>query len=277
MITGADGQIGRELMKLYPDAIGTSHDPSSKFYLPLENSDAIVRLLEYERPDVIVNCAALTNVDRCENEREYAYKVNGLAVRTMEIECKKIGAKLIHISTDHIFDGTVGNYSEDTPPNPVNYYGLSKLAGEHFALSVEENLIIRTSGVFGYSNNFPLFVYRKLKDEEIVTAMKGFYSPIHAENIARAIKKLIELGQCGVINVAGDRISRAHLALNIAEFFKLDKNLVKESDKVPLLKAKRPFDSSLAIDKARRLIDFDFHTVRSNLDALKRSIDAING
>lgn len=277
MITGADGQLGMELIKLYPEAIGTSHDPSSRYYLPLENPDAIVKLLEYERPEVVVNCAALTNVDRCEKEKEYAYKVNGIAVRSMAIECGKIGAKLVQISTDHVFDGDVGNYSEYAPPNPVNYYGLSKLAGDHFALSVEYNLVVRTSGVFGYSSNFPLFAYRKLKNEETVTAIKGFYSPIHSEYLAKAIKRLIELEQEGVVNVASERISRAELALRIAEFFKLDKNLVKESDRVPILKAKRPFDSSLAINKAKELIEFDFYTIRSNLNALKRSMDAVDG
>lgn len=276
MITGANGQLGRELKKLYPDAIGTSHDPSSRFYFPLENPQEIIELLESERPDILVNCAALTNVDRCENEREYAYKVNGLAVKFMAIECRKIGAKLVQVSTDHIFDGAVGNYSETTPPNPVNYYGLSKLAGEHFTLSAEENLIVRTSGVFGYSNNFPLFAYRKLIKGETITAIKGFYSPIHAKNLSKAIMRLIELEQAGVVNVAGQRISRTELALMIADLFKLDKNLVKVSDQVPLLKAKRPFDSSLAIDKAKEMIDFDFFTVESNLGALKQSIDAVN-
>ncbi len=273
VITGADGQLGRELMKLYPDAIGTSHDPSRMFYLPIENQDAIIKLLERERPDVVVNCAALTNVDRCEKEREYAYKVNGLAVRSMALECRRIGAKLVHISTDYVFDGTDGNYSEDFPTNPVNYYGLSKLAGEHFAFSGEENLVVRTSGVFGYSNNFPLFVYNKLKNGEVVKAIKGFYSPIHAENLAKAVKELIDLKEVGIINVAGERISRMDLALSIAEFFKLDKNLVTESDTVKLLQAKRPFDSSLNITKARKLIDFDFYTINSNLDALRRSIN----
>lgn len=275
IIIGADGQLGRELRKLYPDAVGTSHDPSKKFYLPIENYDAIIKLLERERPDVVINCAALTNVDRCEKEKEYAYKVNGLAVRSMALECKRIGAKLVNISTDYIFDGTEGNYIEEAVPNPVNYYGLSKLAGEHFAFSSEENLVVRTSGVFGYSNNFPLFVYNKLKNGEAVKAIGGFYSPIHAENLANAVKKLINLGESGIINVAGERISRTSLALAIAEFFKLDKGLVTESDVVQNLQARRPFDSSLNINRARRLINFDFYTLNSNLNALKRSIEEI--
>lgn len=274
VITGAEGQLGRELMKLYPDSIGTSHDHSKRLYLPLENHDAIVKLLASEKPDLVINSAALTNVDRCEKEREYAYRVNGLAVRHMALECRKIGARLVQISTDFIFDGTTGNYVENAPPNPINYYGLSKLASEHFALSSEENLVVRTSGVFGYSNNFPLFVYNKLKNGEVVNAIKGFYSPIHAENLAKAIEKLIDLKEVGIINVAGERVSRMELALGIAEYFGLDKNMITESDMVQPIKARRPFDSSLDITKAKRLIAFDFYTMRSNLEALRSSIDA---
>jgi len=275
LITGAEGQLGRELMKLYPDSVGTSHDHSKRLYLPLENHDAIVNLMASEEPDLVINCAALTNVDRCEKEREYAYRVNGLSVRFLAMKCREIGAKLVQISTDYIFDGTDGNYSEDTPPNPVNYYGLSKLAGEHFAFSGEENLVVRTSGVFGYSNNFPLFVYRKLKNGESISAIKGFYSPIHAENLAKAIKRLIELNESGIVNVAGQRISRMELALMIVEYFELDRDLISESDQVPLLQAKRPFDSSLNLDRAKELIDFDFYSTKSNLDALKRSIQTL--
>lgn len=275
LITGADGQLGRELRKLYPDAIGTSHDPSKMFYLQIEDQNAIIKLLERERPDVVVNCAALTNVDRCEKEKENAYKVNALAVRSLALECRRIGAKLVYISTDYVFDGIDGNYPEDASPNPVNYYGLSKLAGEHFAFSAEENLVVRTSGVFGYSNNFPLFAYNKLKNGEVVKAIEGFYSPIHAENLAKGVKKLIDLNEVGIINVAGERISRMTLALTIAEFFNYDKNLIAESDTVQNLQARRPFDSSLNITKARKLIYFDFYTINSNLHAFKRSIEKI--
>ena len=275
LIIGSEGQLGREFMKLYPDSIGTSHAPSKESYLPIENEDSIIMYLTSEEPDTVINCAALTNVDRCEKEKEYAYKVNGLAVRSMAMKCKEIGAKLVHISTDYVFDGTDGNYLENAPPNPVNYYGLSKLAGEQFAYSVKENLVIRTSGVFGYSNNFPLFVYKKLKSRETVSAIQGFYSPIHAKELALAVKRLIELREEGIVNVAGERVSRMEFALNIAEYFNLDRNLVRESNQVALLQAKRPFDSSLNIEKARRLIDFDFYSTRQNLEALRCSIQAV--
>lgn len=275
LIIGSEGQLGRELMKLYPDSIGTSHVPSKASYLPIENEDSIIKFLTSEEPDVVINCAALTNVDRCEKEKEYAYKVNGLAVRYMAMKCKEIGAKLVHISTDYVFDGTNGNYIENAPPNPVNYYGLSKLAGEQFAYSVKGNLVIRASGVFGYCNNFPLLVYKKLKSGETVGVIKGFYSPIHAKELALAVKKLIELKEEGIVNVAGERFSRMEFALNIAEYFGLDKKLVRESDQVALLQAKRPFDSSLNIEKARKLIDFDFYSTKSNLEALRYSIQAV--
>ena len=136
-----------ELIKLYPDAIGTSHEPSSRYYLPLENPDAIVKLLGYERPEVVVNCAALTNVDRCEKEKEYAYKVNGIAVRSMAIECGKIGAKLVQISTDHVFDGDVGNYSEYTP---VTAYFEMCTFGFSTILTILPSIISATPNCSGF-------------------------------------------------------------------------------------------------------------------------------
>ena len=113
-----------------------------------------------------------------------------------------------------------------------------------------------------------------MKNGEVVNAIKGFYSPIHAENLAKAIEKLIDLKEVGIINVAGERVSRMELALDIAEYFGLDKNMIAESDMVQPIKARRPFDSSLDITKAKRLIAFDFYTMRSNLEALRSSIDA---
>ncbi|MEM4067734.1 MAG: NAD(P)-dependent oxidoreductase [Candidatus Micrarchaeaceae archaeon] len=272
LILGSEGQLGRELLKLYPESYGTSHNPSKSNYLPIEQKGAVVNLIERKKPRVVINSAAITNVDRCEKEKNYAYSVNGLSVKYILKACQNIDAKLVHISTDYIFDGNEGNYAEDAHPNPINYYGLSKLIGETYANSCEGNLVIRTSGVFGYSNNFPLFAYRKLKNREVVNAIKGFYSPIHAKNLALAIKELIDKGEEGIVNVAGERVSRTQIAVTIAEYFGLDKSLVKESDQVPLLQAKRPFDSSLNIDKAKNLIDFDFYSLKTNLDAFQSSI-----
>lgn len=275
VITGSEGQLGRELMKLYPTAIGASHCPSKANYLPIEHPPLIEKFLKEVNPDIVINAAALTNVDMCEREKKYAYQVNALAVRAISVVCNDIGARLVQISTDYVFDGLDGNYLEDSPPNPVNYYGLTKLSGEQFALANENNTIVRTSGVFGYSNNFPLFVYNKLKNKEPVNAIKGYYSPIHAKNLALAIQKLISFDFNGeIINVAGDRISRFELALRIAEYFNFDNDLVKESEQITNMQAKRPFDSSLNIENAKSLIDFDFYSIKTNLYALKESISS---
>ena len=186
LIIGSEGQLGRDFMKLYPDSIGTSHVPSKESYLPMEDEDAIIKFLTSEEPDVIINCAALTNVDRCEKEKEYAYRVNGLAVRSMAMKCREIEAKLVHISTDYVFDGTDGNYLENAPPNPVNYYGLSKLAGEQFAYSVKGNLVIRASGVFGYSNNF--LAFSMLRDES--NGLLAWSSATWSDSLTRFLSRL---------------------------------------------------------------------------------------
>ncbi|SAI84431.1 NAD(P)-dependent oxidoreductase [Saccharolobus solfataricus] len=90
----------------------------------------------------------MTDVDKCEVEREKAYKINAEAVKHMVRASRVVEAYFIHVSTDYVFDGTKGNYKEDDLPNPINYYGLTKLLGETFALSYDDSLVIRTSGVF---------------------------------------------------------------------------------------------------------------------------------
>lgn len=272
IIFGSTGQLGSELLRLYPNALGVKHGSNKKDGMSLEDEEKIASFLRKERPDVIINAAAVTNVDRCEREKEYVYKVNGLAVRNIARIANEIGTRLVHISTDYIFDGATGFYLEDSVPNPINYYGLSKLAGDLFAQSNKRNLIIRTSGVYGYSNNFPIFAYYKLKRGETVLAMESYYSPIHVRNLAVVISKLMNMMTEGVVNVAGERVSRVEFARRVAEKFGFDLSLVVKSDLIPLLKAKRPFDTSLNTQLAKDLVRFDFYSIKSNLEAFEKSI-----
>ena len=263
LIIGANGQLGSELCKLIPHAKVIAHTD-----LDISDSNALKNKLEEVEPELIFNCAALTNVDKCQSDKDAAYHINSVPPKVIAAYCIKNNARVVQFSTDYVFDGEKGMYTEEDIPNPINYYGLSKLLGDFAIFPLENSLIIRTSGVFGEKMNFPRFVYSSLKEGKEVVAIDSFYSPISAKNLAKASFELEIKGLNGIINVAGERVSRYNMALEIADFFSLDKTMVKRSKEMPKGIARRPFDSSMDISKAKSLLDWDFYTVESNISIL---------
>lgn len=267
LLIGASGQLGLELSSLLKGGevikVYNSKEIPDGYRLDLKNYSAVEDFIMKKRPDVIINTASLTDVDKCEVERGLAFKVNAEAVKHIVRASRVVEAYLIHISTDYVFDGEKGLYKEEDLPNPVNYYGLTKLLGETYALSYDDSLVIRTSGVFRHKG-FPVYVYRTLKEGREVHAFKGYYSPISARKLAEAISELINYRKTGVLNVAGERVSRVDLATKIKEKFNLPGG-VKEVDDVKGWIAKRPFDSSLDISKAKKMLSVDFYSLDENL------------
>ncbi|MCH4816859.1 NAD(P)-dependent oxidoreductase [Sulfolobus tengchongensis] len=266
LITGASGQLGLELSSvLKGELIKTfnTREVQGGYRLDLENFSQLEDFIIKKRPDVIINTASMTDVDKCEVERERAYRVNAEAVKHIVRASRVIEAYLIHIITDYVFDGQKGLYKEEDLPNPVNYYGLSKLLGETYALSYDDSLVVRTSGVFRHKG-YPVYVYKTLKEDKEVSAFKGYYSPISARKLAEAISELIQYRKTGILNVAGERISRVDLAMKIKDKFNLGGS-IKEVDYVKGWIAKRPFDSSLDISKAKKILSIDFYSLDENL------------
>ena len=224
-------------------------------------------------PELIINAAAMTNVDLCEEKMDEAYNVNGLALKHIVRLAMKYGSYLVHVSTDYVFDGFSGNYREESVPNPINFYGLSKLVGDIFVSSYENSLIVRTSGVYGYLNNFPAFAYNALKAGKSLTAIEDHYSPIHAGNLAKSITYCANNRLLGTINVAGQRISRFEFARAIAKYFELDPGLILKGKLSSTMKAKRPIDSSLDIERAKKLIPYDFYSLDSNLKLFSGTVN----
>lgn len=264
LITGASGQLGVELSKLLSrkhDVIKVynSSEISDGYRLDLTDFPRLEDFLIRKRPDVVINSAALTDVDRCEVEKERAHKVNAETVRHMVRVGRVVDAYLIHVSTDYVFAGERGNYREEDTPNPVNYYGLSKLLGETYAMSYDDSLVVRTSGVFRHKG-FPVYVYKTLKEGKTLLAFNGFYSPISARRLAQAIEELVDLRKTGVLHVAGERVSRYELAMKIKEEFHLPGE-VREVNEIKGWIAKRPLDSSLDSSRARKLLSVDFQAL----------------
>lgn len=193
LVPGRNGQVGWELQTtLAPLGTVIALDRGG---MDLADPDSIRRAIREAKPDVIVNAAAYNNVDRAESEPDLAMQVNGVAPGIMAEEAKRLGAILIHYSTDYVFDGELDRpYVEDDPPNPVNAYGKSKLAGERAVQAVGgPHLILRTSWVYSArGSNFVLTVLRLAREKpELAMVNDQSGSPTWARALAQATAELL--------------------------------------------------------------------------------------
>ena len=259
LITGSSGMLGTDLVNLLksreaslehnPEVIEAPHE-----VLDITLEDRVSDYIFTHTPDIIVNCAAFTNVDKCETEREAAFSVNALGPKYLASAAKKCGARVIQISTDFVFDGN-GNrpYTEEDQTNPLSEYGRTKLEGERNIQSYcDSYLIVRTSWLFGHNGiNFAakmLELAEQHKELSIVTDETG--SPTYTPDLAEALWILIKQKCEGVINISNDgSCSRYEWAEYIFETmgFKIKMNPIKSSEyKRP---AKVPLNSTLNCQK----------------------------
>jgi dTDP-4-dehydrorhamnose reductase len=164
LILGATGMLGRDLQAAYPRAICRGHE------LEITDAAAVSSFIADLRPSLVINAAAYTNVDGCEEEWELAFAVNGEGPAYLAAACHEAGATLVHYSTDYVFDGSQESYVEADTPHPINVYGASKLLGEQAIMAaMEDYRIIRTSWLFGrHGNNFALTMLRLAGEMETV-------------------------------------------------------------------------------------------------------------
>ena len=238
LILGANGQVGWELQRsLAPlgevEALGHA-------VLDLTNPDAIRQALRHIAPDVIVNAAAYTAVDRAEQEPELAQAVNGIAPGVLAEEAKHLNAALVHYSTDYIFDGAKGSpYAEIDAPNPMSVYGKTKLAGERAVAAVGcAHLVLRTSWVYAArGKNFLLTIQRLARErDELRVVDDQFGAPTWSRMIAASTSAI--LSQClhkgSVASVLRDKGGLYHLtAAGQTSWFGFASEIVKFADKAP--------------------------------------------
>ena len=232
-----------------PEVIEAPHDA-----LDITREDNVTAFISSHTPDIIVNCAAFTNVDKCETEREAAFNVNALGPKYIAAAAKECGARVIQISTDFVFDGN-GNrpYTEEDQTNPLSEYGRTKLEGEkNIQSNCDSYLIVRTSWLFGHNGiNFAakmLELSEQHKELSIVTDETG--SPTYTPDLAEALWILIKQKCEGIINVSNDgSCSRYEWAEFIFETmgFKIKMNRIKSSEYVR--PAKVPLNSTLNCQK----------------------------
>lgn len=215
-------------------------------------------LIQSLKPQCIILTAAMTNVDGCETDRPGAWRVNALSPKCVALASKEIGAKLIYVSTDYVFDGEKGRYHEDDPTAPINYYGESKLAGERFIREIcQDSVIVRTSVLYGWNparENFVTWAANEMKLGNRINIVNDQYtSPTFSSNLADMILRIMD--RSGVFHTSGsERINRYDFSIKIAKAFRLDESLVNPITSNQLSwKARRPMDSSLDTSKVSRI------------------------
>ncbi len=204
LLTGAEGQLGKAWRRL-AQAERLQLEAFSRQQLDITRPELVREIARRVRPEVIINAAAYTAVDKAEEEPDRAFAVNAEAVATLAGAANEVRALLVHVSSDYVFDGTSRKpYREEDPTNPLSVYGKSKLAGEEAAKAARDHLIIRTSWLFGSGWNFVEAIRKQLHagaDElRVVADQRG--RPTYAEHLAWAMLKLVEKGARGVTHVA---------------------------------------------------------------------------
>ena len=278
LITGSNGLLGQKLIYQligYPDyqVFATSRGENRTLikkryeYIPLDitQEQEIQETFDYVKPDIVINTAAITNVDACEDEKKECWELNVEAVQYLATACEKYNAHLIHVSTDFIFDGVSGPYNEESVPNPISYYGESKLAAEEIVENSSCKFsIVRTVLVYGVVDNMSrsnivLWAKGALETGKELTVVDDQYrTPTLAEDLAHGCILIAQKGAEGIYNISGDEyMCITDLVKRVAKYFKFDENLVKPISSSSLnQKAARPPKTHLLLDKAKKELDY---------------------
>jgi len=286
LITGGSGLLGSKISektieKGYKVYSGfNTHE--SRFGTPirLDICDKILlhKIFKDVSPGVVIHTAALTNVDKCEEDEELAWKVNAEGTRNIAELSKKHKAFLVYISTDYVFSGEKGMYKETDETNPINHYGVTKLEGEMTVKAIaDEWCVARPSVIYGSTPaagkvNFALWVLEKLEKGEPISIITDQYvSPTLNTNLAEMILEIVEKRLTGVYHLAGATpINRYDFASFLAEKFKLDKNLIRPVKSEDMKwKAKRPKNTSLNVEKASETLNKKPLKIEDALNTLK--------
>ena len=279
LITGASGQLGMSLKRIFNSkyeiisTTGNNNPTGSSMHLDVTNPMLFKEVMETTNPDLVINLAALTNVDLCEKNPELAYSIN---IGGMDNLVNAFKGPIIHVSTDYVFDGEDGPYKEEDTTNPLNVYGLSKLESEKLLLDHSENsLVIRSNVLYDYSSkseaSFLNWVVDSLTQEKEINVVEDQWNnPTWTGSLAVVIDRVIDTQLTGLVHWGdGDLVSRFDFANKIADVFNLKKSLIK-----PILTselnqtAKRPLKSGLKSDYAQNILNLEPPTIKECLETI---------
>jgi dTDP-4-dehydrorhamnose reductase len=289
LVTGTNGLLGQKLVALLQEKeniqlIATARSPLTQlltkgvfFTLDVTDNAQVESVLQQTKPDVVIHTAAMTQVDDCEINHDACILQNVTAVQYLVTACKKSNVKLIHLSTDFIFDGSHGPLDETEEPHPVNFYGESKLAAEKLIQASNIDwCILRTVLVYGVTkdmsrSNIVLWVKKSLEEGKKISVVNDQWrTPTLAEDLAMGCYLAAIKNAKGIYNISGkDFLSPYDIAIRTADFFKLDKSLITGTDSSTFKQpARRPLKTGFILDKAMHDLNYQPHSFEEGLRIL---------
>lgn len=291
LILGVNGMLGERFASILsnlPDyeVVGSSVESGTKIpiqYYECNIADglAINSLVSSVKPHFVINAAAYTNVDLSETNRDLAYSINVKGVENICNAVNKIGSHLIHFSTDYVFDGKNGPYSEDDPTNPVSFYGKTKLEGERIVTNeLARYSIFRINVLYGISfygrPDFVRWVVASLRENKPIRIVKDqINNPTFIDDVVSLSKIIIEKPANGIYNLGGmELLSRLDFTYRIADFFKLNTNLITPIFTSELKQpAPRPLNSGLKTDKIIKDFRFAPTSIENSFAKMKEALN----
>ncbi len=295
LITGSNGLLGQKLValisgnknyQLLATARGADRLGSDGSYqyaeLDITREAEVTKLVSEFQPDFIIHTAAMTNVDQCESDKEGCTLLNVTATDYLIKAAEKNKAFFIHLSTDFIFDGTKGPLLEEDVPNPISFYGQSKLDAENLVTASKLKwAIVRTVLVYGIvkdmsRTNIVLWVKKSLEDKKTINVVDDQWrTPTLAEDLAIGCFLIMEKEATGVFNISGkDLLTPYEMANQTADFFKLDKSYINKADSSTFTQpAKRPPRTGFIIEKAKSVLGYAPHSFIEGIQVMIKQME----
>jgi dTDP-4-dehydrorhamnose reductase len=298
LVTGANGLLGQALVRRLSgssdhEVLATARDDAPRFDVPCEYTpmdvttpSTVESVIEDYNPDAVVNCAAVSDVTECEEDRNRAWAVNARAVRTLAKHCRAVDARLVQLSSDFVFNGERGPYEEDARPDPVNYYGRTKLAGENALREFDflDWALVRTVLVYGTANdlsrsNVVLWMIDQLSQGEVIHVVDDQWrTPTYVRDLADGIVRLVDREKTGIYHLSGREMVTIHeLARTVADVFDFDRSLI---DPVPSDyfddAVERPSKTGFIILKAETELGYDPRPLEAGLRSVGRELGLLS-
>ncbi len=296
LITGSNGLLGQKLVHLLKndpeiDLVATArgenrlNSQEGYTYHSMDIADlrAVMEVFDLEKPDAVIHTAAMTHVDQCEEDKTGCVKLNVESVQYIVAACAAHNCHLTHLSTDFIFDGSRGPLDEEEKPNPVSFYGESKLRAEQIIMASSLSYaILRTVLVYGVAENMSrsnivLWAKGALEKGDPIRVVDDQYrTPTLAEDLAQGCALAAKQRANGIFNISGpDFFSIIDMVREIARFWELDESLINPVSSLTLNQAaKRPPKTGFIIDKARDILGYTPHSFRDGLAFVDQQIKA---
>lgn len=294
LVTGANGLLGQKLVQLLSrqkevEVIATARKELTKIpgvsfeIMDITSSVQTEEVLLRTKPEVVINTAAMTQVDQCETERDLCWLHNVIGVENLVSACEKIKARLVHVSTDFIFDGSHGPLDESAIPAPVNFYGESKWVGEKVVQGSHlEWAILRTVLVYGVTDdmsrsNIVLWVKKSLEEGKNINVVDDQWrTPTLAEDLAMGCYLAAKQKAKGIYHISGEEMMTPYdIAIRTAAFFGLNKNLINKTDSSKFRQpALRPPKTGFVITKAKTELNYQPHRFEEGLALIKSLMES---